>query len=250
MAQQEESITPYTFRQVINVVYAFLQLPALTVMAFIRRRIGLRTLNIQFFPLICCGLLVLSSMASTMDRGALWAALYAVALMVTLFVTAWKRWRELLVKGLMWHTYSRGISRPSWLPIPSQVTHIVVDPLACLLLGLLLVSTISKTLGVWLCSAAVAMFFTELIVFCTQLERVLDMMDARIDAEVQNAQIQGLSPEPLRTKTLPAPSIEDYAGILPTGASQQLKRKIDLRKSLLRNDTASIPPAAAEQRNV
>jgi hypothetical protein len=221
-----------------------LNLPALTVMLFLRTRLGVRTLNTAFLPLLGFCLLAAGLVASTTLSGGKWMSLFAVVMLIAASITSWRRWYKLL-KGEVWHTYSRGLSRFAWLPLPTVVVHAIIDPLVVALVALLIGLTVSTMLGAWLAFAAFSLFATEVIIFGFQLERYLDTMDARLNAEYQTVEFADLTGrlEMPKGKAAILDSAKGAPVTLATGIGDDLKRKLAEKTPLTSLPDDLLPPA-------
>jgi len=129
------------------------------------------------------------------------------------------RWNDLL-DGVKWHTRSRGVpylKRLLGRLMPE--THIVrfADPAAVFLTGLA-VLIFSRALGLWLVFSAFALYIVEQVIYETELDKELDMLDTLVNAETVTENLRHWK----KGESGPAKggsSIEESGGVLSTSAS-------------------------------
>jgi hypothetical protein len=194
---------------------------SLPILVFVRTKIGCRTLNTQFFPMLSIGLFLVGIFSTALPGGK-WLALFSLGVMAGAFVISWKRWIGFIRSTEVIHSYSRGHSRFGWLPLHPQLIQMVIDPLAVFLVAALFMK-ISPLLSAVLSGGAVALFIAEILVFGFRLERSLDRHDAIIDAKQQQDELSGqlvnLKSRELLEKCHGSPMA------LQTGMCQHLKKK-------------------------
>jgi len=220
-----------TWMEKINFVRAFSRFPAITVMVFIRRKIGFRMMNPTWLIILAIIMLLTPVIfkAAAAPFGFL-MVIYALALLGLGFFQRWQRWQE-LCNGEHWHTYSPGISYLETLPLPpffrshGRVGRFL-DPAAVAIVALLVGIILSHGLGIWLLLSAFFLYVHEQDAYQAQLNRDLDTLDGLVAAEVQAETVkhfEGKQPEEQR-------SIEETAGI-PTGLAPDIHRQVELRRA-------------------
>ena len=135
--------------------------PALTVMVFLRRKVGYRFLSpmkLQVMTLLILALSSISAISSNSSAGAvsgysgygspnvagaapiIGAAtpliFFAIAMLVTGMIKRYLQWQG-IKRGVSWHTYSRGVSWFTFLPLSDSIIKRYVDPAAVAVVGLL-----------------------------------------------------------------------------------------------------------------
>jgi hypothetical protein len=165
-------------------------IPALTVIVFLRRRVGERMLNMLWLlPMAAALYLIQPLTGRALDDHAL--RIFAVACAV--LGIAHRVQVERMKRGMLapWHSYSRGESWLSFLPLPATFIHMVLDPALCALLGWLVVQHVSVWLGYWLLVAALMLFFTEFHDYRNQYHRNADLRDGLVEGQIQGDAILG-----------------------------------------------------------
>jgi hypothetical protein len=231
MPNENQDFLDMTWMEKINFVRAFSRFPAITVMVFIRRKIGFRMMNPTWLIILAIIMLLTPVIfkAAAAPFGFL-MVIYALALLGLGFFQRWQRWNE-LCNGERWHTYSPGISYLETLPLPpffrshGRVGRFL-DPAAVAIVALLVGIILSHGLGLWLLLSAFFLYVHEQDAYQAQLNRDLDTLDGLVAAEVQAETVkhfEGKQPEEQR-------SIEETAGI-PTGLAPDIHRQVELRRA-------------------
>jgi hypothetical protein len=229
---QQQRFEDLPTRQKIEIIQALALFPAITVMVFLRKRLGFRILKpMWLFPMAAI-LIALPVFTPEKINSSGWAlALFAVAMLGWGMFQRYRRWVE-LCDGVRWHTYSSGISYLEALPLPlffrlHRRTYRMLDPIVCMLAGILISLVLSKLLGWWLMFSALALVVFEQNVYETALNRELDTLDGLIAAEVHKEGAEHFSgPAPAEQQR----TLEETAGI-PTGLAPDIERQIELRKA-------------------
>jgi hypothetical protein len=220
-----------TIRQKMDFVRAVSIYPALTVMVFIRRKIGFRMVKptwlVILTVLMLLGLVFFSGFARPFP---FLVVLYALSMLGLGLFQRWKRWGD-LCGGVRWHTYSPGVSYLERLPLPdffrsnSRVNRFL-DPAAVALVGVP-IAFLSLGLGLWIIFAALFLYVYEQSAYDHALARDLDTLDGLIASEVQAETVKHFEqPQPEQKQR----SIEETAGI-PTGLAPDIQLQIELRRA-------------------
>lgn len=109
---------------------------------------------------------------------------------------------------ILWHSRSPGISIIPWHKIPGfsydSVVWRIIEPAAIFLLGYWLATRRDDPFGWYLVLGSVAMWFKTEIIYSAKYNRVLDLQDQRIEADIANqAIIEPKSPRDLRGYVMP-----------------------------------------------
>jgi len=209
--------------------------PAMTVMIFIRRRLGYRFISLPKLVVMSVFLLILGALAGalgSLGRNSWLVVVFSLAVFVVGVVERRFRWREIKA-GVSWHSYSRGISwLNNFLPYSDSTIKRFFDPAAVLVVGVIFVVLIQPILGYYFIFSALCLFSFEAYDFERSINMMLDQLDAMIDSEVISSNVEYYS-QPGEVKQRP---LEQTAGI-PTGVAPDLQAAIERRRS------RSIPPA-------
>src|SRR5450755_2873912 len=135
MQGQQEAIT---FEQKVNILQNITLFPALTVMVFLRRKVGYRFLDmlkIQAMVVLLLAYGAFSTLSFGPTAGGM-VTLFAFAVLIAAIIERRLRWRD-IKRGVSWHTYSRGISWfSSFLPISEVAARRFIDPAGALVAGI------------------------------------------------------------------------------------------------------------------
>ncbi len=245
MAQQQPSPTAaldsLSWQQKVEFVQGLMLFPALTVMVFLRRKVGFRQLKptrLIGMTVLLCFFAYLSGNAPAMPfgiappaptTGGIGLTIYAVAMLAWGLFQRRQRWIDLTKKNVRWHTRTTGLSYFEFLPFSTYIVHRYIDPLVCFIVGAL-VSLISHPLGLWLMFSAAALAIYEQAIYERALERDLDVLDGLFESEVQAETVkiytEGTGGNPPSDKPL---SLEETGGI-PTGLAPDIKKQIARRQ--------------------
>lgn len=180
---------------------------AVTVEVFIRHQFGERYFSLLKFLLASCllGMYVwLGSFAALLGNQwspsliLLWWAFMAASLLHLLDIQM-RNWL-----GVVWHSQSYGLS---WLSplvgarlipiLPWRLTdwqlYRIIEPALCAILALLLYYLVDRPLGTWLGLAALALFVRNNLAYAQARGRLLDLLDARIEATATASALEGKS---------------------------------------------------------
>jgi hypothetical protein len=205
--------------------------PALTLMAFTRHRIGFRM--VKPHVLLCLALLLAigPNLMATDHRAA--PVIFAAAMLAMGIYHRLARWRG-LCKGERWHTRATGISWLEWLPLPAFLgkerrIYRFLEPIGCFLVGLLVILLGLRSVGLCIIVASTALIIWEQGDYDRHLNRLLDLYDGLIDAEVQQqitAHYRQPAAQPLDMKLT--------AG-LPTGLGKDIEANVEELKRRAEN---------------
>lgn len=199
----------------MNIAFFFAQLPASTVMVFLRHRVGLRPATLGIFVAM-----LLFLIASPFEEGAFgvqkgweepfpnqtslppdrvvrpgWLGIFATVSFILAARQAIARRREIR-RGIAWHTYHRGIPVLSFLRLEVSTVARFVDPALCLAAGFAVWHWFSLALGAWLIFAGLALRFVEQRIHQENERRTLDAMDAAIDGEALSQMVEQFEHQP------------------------------------------------------
>jgi len=235
--QPQETPFPVRLRQMRDAGVAFAMFPALTIMLFLRTRLGFRVLSLGALFGTAFFLYVLNGIGNFHIAlplvGRFGAARPSESLrdfaLLFLALGLWerrKRWKELL-EGARWHTRSRGISRLEFLPIRTEWVYRYIDPAVAFTAGLCIKKAGFSGLGLWIMFGAICLRWVEEYSRDRQLELDLDSLDTLLESDVAGATVAHFEGE---SKSR---SLRDTGGI-PTGADAALSEAIAPRKAGVR----------------
>jgi hypothetical protein len=231
------SLNDLTMNQKIDFVLWLLEFPALTVLVFLRRRVGFRTLKplrLFIMAMILCylgnpnsHLFNLGERLVPVDFSTPLSMFGSLVLIVGL-IQRWLRWREIR-KGVMWHTYSRGVSYFEFLPLRIDHVYRYVDPTIAFIAGLF-ISQVPwfRGLGTWIVLSSFALFMLEQYIYDKQLSHDLDILDNLFISEVQSRTVEHFT-RGREGEKAERTSLSDTAGI-PTGVAADIAAQIDRRR--------------------
>jgi hypothetical protein len=107
--------------------------------------------------------------------------LFGIAFVVLAAKQRAARWKEYHL-GIARHSYDRGQSVFSFLPLPPATIERHVDPLVCIIVGFFTMGTISGALGLWLVLSGFSLRLVEFMVHRQQIAQHFDAIDAAIDS--------------------------------------------------------------------
>jgi hypothetical protein len=202
--------------------------PAMTIMVFLRRKLGFRfltPLRFQVMALLLWGASGFSVFSGSILLG-LPLALFALAMLVVAMFKRWSMWR-LILYGESWHTYSRGVPwLCSILPLDEVKVKRFIEPPVAALIGFL-ISLLFPWLGYYLMFCAICLFIFESGDYQRALNQQLDMYDNLVDSEVMNQMMEHYQQAGEIAAKMP---VEETAGI-PTGTDPDLANAIGRRKA-------------------
>jgi len=228
---QNQKFEELPWLEKINIIRALSLFPAITVMVFIRRKIGFRLMKPPVLVVLAIIMIVVAQVLpiAAAPFGAL-LTIYALAMLALGLFQRRLRWNE-LCRGERWHTYSPGISILEFLPLPgflkaNRRVNRFLDPALVAIVGLIL-SAMSHGLGVWIMFSAFFLYVFEQDLYEKQLGRDLDILDGLVSAEVQEETVklfEGKQPESIQRP------LAETAGI-PTGLAPDIHQQIQLRRA-------------------
>jgi hypothetical protein len=245
MAQQSQSATSsldsLSWQQKVEFVQGLMLYPALTVMVFLRRKVGFRQLKPARLVGMAALLMIFayfSGNAPTLPFGmeqpapsptssGIGLTIYAIAMLAWGLFQRRQRWID-LKKGVRWHSWTTGFSWFEFLPLDSYIIHRYIDPLVCIIIGAL-VSIVSHPLGLWLMFSGAGLGIYEQAVYEKALERDIDMHDGIVETEVQAQVAEHFRKGAAGQVSVKPLSIEETGGI-PTGIAPDIKKQIASRQ--------------------
>jgi hypothetical protein len=244
---QEQKAAPAqqrtTIAEKVDIAAGLALFPAITVMVFMRRKLGYRFLSpIKLFVMFLIlwavggvstivnaktqtatyGGTSISATATSPADGLAPFIFFALAMLIVGMIERYLRWRD-IKKGVSWHTYSRGISWFSFLPFNDTIIKRYIDPAACLIVGLL-VMLVFKWLGYYIILSAFCLFLFEAVDYERAINRMLDVLDSLVESEVVSENVEFYTTGKPTEKP-----IEQTAGI-PTGVSPDLAAAIERKR--------------------
>lgn len=227
MMQSQQPHSTMTLTEKAEILASLSLFPALTMMVFLRRKVGYRFLSPLKLQAMALLLWALSgfSVFSGNTLSVVPLTLFALVMLITGMLKRRGMWWSLM-RGESWHTYSRGISWfNSFLPLAEDEVKRFVDPAAVAGIGLLL-SFLFPWLGYYILFSAVCLFIFEASDHERSINKMLDVLDGLVESEVVQGNVDYFS-----EGTKPAArAIEETAGI-PTGVSPDLAAAIARRQA-------------------
>jgi hypothetical protein len=228
-----------TLEQKVNIVQNLALFPALTVMVFVRRKVGYRFLDMMKIEIMVVLLWVLSAFSGAAG-GALSGGiifLFSLAVLITAFVERRLRWNE-IKRGVSWHSYSRGISWFSGFMGETNAKRFA-DPAAVLIVGIVFFF-LFRYLGLFFILCAVCLFLFETIDYQRTIDRMLDQLDNLVESEVVSENVEYFQ-QGGAAKERP---LEQTAGI-PTGTDPDLAAAIARKRA--RSQPAASRPLTSDR---
>ena len=228
MNEEQHQQPPMSFKEKLDRAKTIMILPSLSVIVFLRYRIGYRILDSGWY--LGVALVVFLIGAGTYDaRSPFPAAMqwYSGAIVVlgaTHRVIAWFQLR----KGTQPHSYSTGISRlgfsflPKWLRSPG-LANAIYDPLVTAIVGFIVHQNISPAFGDWLFVAAVSTLFLEIFISVKSADRDMDIADGLIVAGVQAQTVKQWDGGGIE-------STNDGHGAISTGLGRDLTQQLKMQR--------------------
>jgi hypothetical protein len=235
MPAQNQPTQELTLSEKAKIIQYLALFPALSIMVFIRRKIGFRLLKPSWLIGIAMFLWFINGITDLgflifQPAGFLFAEFPWVMLAFGFF-ERYRRWKE-LCNGERWHTMSPGISYLEVLPLPAFLKshrriYRFVEPIGCFIGAMLIGIFFSEALARWIAFSSICLFIYEQTLYEKQLERDLDVLDSLIAAEVQGETVEHFSGEQPEAKER---SIRETGGI-PTGVAFDIHRQIERRRA-------------------
>jgi hypothetical protein len=228
----QQKLEDMTIPEKMELVRTLSLFPAITVMVFIRRKLGFRMMKPTWLVVLTIIMLLIPVLFSAVAQpfGFL-MVIYALSMLGLGLFQRWQRWKE-LCNGERWHTFSPGISYLETLPLPPffkshRRVNRFLDPALVAIVALLVGLLLSHGLGIWLMFSALFLCVYEQNLYDKQLANDLDTLDGLVAAEVQAETVKhfdGKQPEEQQR------SLEETAGI-PTGLAPDIHRQVELRRA-------------------
>jgi hypothetical protein len=217
-----------TLSEKMKVVQYLAIFPAISIMVFIRRKIGFRMLKPSRLIGIAMVLTFIDGLFETFGHplGVLFTEFIWAVVGFGLF-QRFRRWRE-LCRGEHWHTLSPGISYLEQLPLPGFLVnhrrlYRFVEPALCFGAAMLIGIFFSQPLARWIAFASICLFIYEQTLYEKQLDRDLDILDGLVAAEVQSEVVEYFKGDESEVKER---TLQNTAGI-PTGVAFDIHKQIE-----------------------
>jgi hypothetical protein len=228
MMQQQQPQQHTTLAEKVETTAALALFPAMTIMVFLRRKLGYRFLDPMKILGMALVLWVLSAFSAVSGNiaSALPLTLFAVIFLIVGYAQRRTRWWDIRY-GVSWHSYSRGISWFSYIPFwPLSETSVkrFIDPAAAAIVGVIL-AFIFPWLGYYIVFSAVCLFIFEAADYERSINRMLDQLDNLVESEVVSGNVAYYAGEGQAAQR----PLEETAGI-PTGTDPDLAAAIERRK--------------------
>ena len=246
MPAQNQPTQELTLSEKMKIVQYLAIFPAITIMVFIRRKVGFRMLKpsrligVAMFLWFINGLCNIDLLIFH-PAGFLFAEFPLLFLLVA-FLQRYRRWRE-LCNGERWHTLSPGISYLEVLPLPAYFKahrriYRFIEPVMCFVAAMFIGVILSPALARWIAFSSIALFIYEQTLFEKQLDRDLDILDGLIASEVQSETVEHFAgPQPDDKER----SLQETSGI-PTGVAFDIQRQIEVRRAKQAAAQKTTPP--------
>jgi hypothetical protein len=247
MPAQNQPTQELTLSEKMKIVQYLAIFPAITIMVFIRRKVGFRMLKPSRLMGVAMFLWFINGLCNIdllifHPAGFLFAEFPLLFLLVAL-LQRYRRWRE-LCNGERWHTLSPGISYLEVLPLPAFLKahrriYRFVEPVMCFIAAMFIGVILSPALARWIAFSSIMLFIYEQTLFEKQLDRDLDILDGLIASEVQSETVEHFAgPQPDDKER----SLQETSGI-PTGVAFDIHRQIERHRA---KQTAAEEKAKAE----
>jgi hypothetical protein len=247
MQNPNQKFEDMTWWDRVNFIRTLSLFPAITVMVFIRRKLGFRMMKPTWLIVLTIIMLTVTAVAHQVAQPfAVLMVAYALAMLGLGLFQRWQRWKE-LCNGERWHTFSPGISHLETLPWPPFMkshrrVNRFVDPAAVAIVALLVGFLLSHGLGVWLLFSAFFLYVFEQDLYEKQLNHDLDTLDGLFAAEVQAEVVEIFKDG--QTAEQKQQSLEATAGI-PTGLAPDIHRQVELRRAKRKSAPDNLAPETA-----
>ncbi len=233
-SQRNEDLTIADKMKIVQYLAIF---PALTIMVFMRRKVGFRMLKPTRIIGMAFFLSVVDDMVNMLplvkSTGVVFTE-FPMVLMIAGFSQRYLRWKE-LCRGERWHTLSTGVSYLELLPLPAILKshrriYRFLDPIAVFIFAMFFGSFVSMYLARWFAFSALCLFIFEQTLYEKQLDRDLDILDGLVAAEVQSETVEHFAgSQPAQQER----TLQDTAGI-PTGVAFDIHRQIEIRRAAIK----------------
>lgn len=231
MQQQQSMQQRITLEQKMAITANLALYPAMPIIVLIRRKPGYRFLSPIKLLVVFILLNVLTVFSGLSGRAPsiLILQVFAWGTLILGLIKRKLRWRD-IKRGVSWHTWSRGISSLSFLPLSDSNLKRWVEPIAVIIIGALLAIPFTF-FGFYLVVAGLCLFLFEAWDYENSLNMMLDQLDSLVDSEVMGGNIDYYS-----QPNVPQRPLEQTAGI-PTGIAPDIEVQIQRR----RRGTGTLP---------
>jgi hypothetical protein len=246
MPSQTQRNNDLTLSEKMKIVQYLAILPAITIMVFMRRKVGFRMLKPSWLIGMACFLWFIDGLCATnllvfSPCGYIFTK-FPWVMLAAGFLQRYLRWRD-LCSGHQWHTFSPGISYFEYLPLPKFLKahrriYRFVDPAACFIFSMFFGVFFSEPLARWIAFSSLALFIYEQALFEKQLDRDLDILDGLVAAVVQTKTVEHFAgPQGDDVQR----TLEETAGI-PTGVAFDIHRQIEKLRAQEAVRPERVPP--------
>jgi hypothetical protein len=219
------------YRQKVELLKAIAALPSLSVIVFLRKRIGFRLLDSGWYLAVAFVVYLIAIFnydpSYPYPHAMEWYALGIVLFGAFHRGQAWFQFK----KGTPPHSYSSGISiflnrRTPQFIRRNRLANVVFDPLVTILTGAAVRIALSPIFGNWLMFAGVSLFLYELFIHANSINRDMDIADGLIAADIQSD-----SAKRFKGTTSAGSSENDGGAAIPTGLGSDIQARIKHRKA-------------------
>lgn len=220
-----------TYKQKVELVQALASLPALSVIVFIRRRIGFRLLDSGWYVIVAIIVYLIAwfnlNPQARYPYAMEWYALGIVVFGAFHRAVAWFQFQ----KGNQPHSYSSGISIFETSRTPRffrryRLANRLVDPFVAAVVGLLVKVDVSDVFGTWLLFSGASLFLWELFIQGRAVGRDLDTADGLMEAGMQSDTVKHFE-----RKGKAADVGSDGGPVISTGLSSDIAGRVRRRKA-------------------
>jgi hypothetical protein len=184
-------------------------LPADTLYAFIRAKLGFDTMSLAVVLLLYCSLnglgftaLFYSGLFNLVRTHTNswsvffvdpWLLIYAQVFGVVGFIIHLRRYRE-IKRGNYWYSYSEGTPRLQKLfpNLPYKTIVRVVEPAVCAIGSIVVFIVLSKILGLWLLWSSICMAIHEAVIADMEFKKAIELQDQLILTNIEILNAKGL----------------------------------------------------------
>jgi hypothetical protein len=188
-------MTPYA--DPVIWVIRILHVISASVEVYIRREFGERYIGwVHFFLSLILLNIVMTAFRIIyflpMIGGGIYPKLSSIYWYSFIFLTGYHMLRIWLRnrQGIAWHSRSPGISYLSFLPIDQWILYRFVEPALCIAFSLA-IRPLAPFTGNWLLFASLCLLIKSNLIFNVARGRVLDVVDAQIEAKVMSGELAG-----------------------------------------------------------
>jgi hypothetical protein len=244
---KNQKVEDMTWLEKVDLIRMFALFPAITVMVFIRQKVGFRLCRPTWLIVLTSIMLMVPVVFKT--AAAPFGFVMPIYAITMLCLGVWhrkQRWED-FGSGVLWHTYSPGISYLEMLPfMPSfcksrDRVRRFLDPAAISIIALLVGVLLNRALGGWLMFSALALFIYEQNLYTKHLAGIMDTYDAMCCAKAQEKIVEFLEGDHSPEQQC---SIEDTVGI-PTGIAPDIALNVENFQNQGKNTPDNLAPVSS-----